>query len=491
MRRAGILLHPTSLPSHGPVGDLGPSAHQFVDWLAAAGCSLWQVLPLNPTGPGWCPYASPSALAAEPRLISVESLLADGLLQPHEVPASEVPRRGAHLDDAAVERWKRPLLEKAADRYAQDAPEALAAWVAGQAWAEDWALFAALSEEARGGWWSWEDRALANRDPDAMAAARARLAPQVTRQLALQALFDLQWGRLREHAESRGVNFIGDIPIFVSGDGCDTWAARELFRLDAEGKPEVVTGVPPDYFSKTGQLWGNPHYDWAAHAAQGFAWWRARLDRVLQHTHVVRIDHFRGLAAAWTIPADAETALEGHWEPGPGEALFRAAGELPIIAEDLGVITPDVHALRDAIDAPGMRILQFAFGDDADHYFLPHNYEHANCVVYTGTHDNDTAKGWYASTDEKVRHRYRVYAGRDGSDVAWDLIRLAWGSVADTAIAPMQDVLSLGAEARMNVPGEVDGNWTWRMPLPPDWAAPRLRQLAWAYGRLPPGAADD
>ncbi|MCB9766270.1 MAG: 4-alpha-glucanotransferase [Alphaproteobacteria bacterium] len=485
MRRAGILLHPTSLPSPGPIGDLGPMAHRFVDWLAEAGCSIWQLLPLNPTGPGYCPYASPSAFACEPRLISLELLAADGLL--HKDELADRPPAGSAIGGPAVEAWKLPRLHLAADRLAAAEPDALAEYTAEEPWAADWALFAALSEVHASGWWGWPDAGLRHRDPDALAQARAQLKPQVDRHLALQVIFDRQWAALKERASRSGVEIIGDIPIFVSGEGADTWAHRDLFRMDADGNLAVKAGVPPDYFSPTGQLWGNPHYDWPAHAATGFAWWKARFDRVMRHCHRVRVDHFRGFAAAWAVPADAETAIDGAWSPGPGRALFDAVGDLPLIAEDLGVITPDVEALRDDIGAPGMKILQFGFGDTADHPFLPHNYTR-RCVVYTGTHDNDTSRGWYDTAPEPARHRFRVYAARDGADVSWDLIRLAWASVADDAIAPMQDVLSLGSEARMNVPGEVDGNWIWRMSGIPDHTAQRLRGLAWAYGRLPPEA---
>lgn len=480
MRQAGVLLHPTSLQSPGPVGDIGPSAHRFVDWLARAGCTVWQLLPLNPVGPGFCPYASPSAMAAEPALLSLEWLIRDGWLDPQALPPP-TPR----VDPDAVESWKMPLLRQAAERLVQRDPAAVDDYARQHPWAMDWALFAVLHAEAGGGWWRWSQAGLRSRRKDALARELRRREPEVRRELALQVLFDRQWAELRAHCDHRGVQLIGDVPIFVMGDGCDTWTHRRLFELDAEGQPTVVTGVPPDYFSPTGQLWGNPHYRWSEHAATGFTWWKERLGRVLQHVHRARIDHFRGLAAAWTVPVDAKTAMEGCWTPGPGQALFDALGPLPLIAEDLGLITPDVHALRQAIGAPGMKILQFAFAGTAHHHFLPHNFDGPGWVVYTGTHDNDTALGWYRSTTEAARHRFRVYAGRDGADVSWDLIRMAWASVAATAIAPMQDVLGLGSEGRMNVPGEARGNWTWRMQDPPWWATDRLRELAWAYGRLP------
>ncbi|MCK6521585.1 4-alpha-glucanotransferase [Myxococcota bacterium] len=479
MRRAGILLHISSLPSPGPVGDIGPAAHRLVDWLARAGCTTWQVLPLNRVGPGFCPYASPSALASEPALISLEWLIRDGLLDPRPLP---LPTAKVEVD--GVNHWKRPLLREAADRLIARDPERVEEYARQNPWVTDWALFAELHEEVGEGWWSWENAGLRDRKKDAIKKELKRREAGVKRQIALQLIFDQQWEELRSYADRRGVQLIGDVPIFVMGDGCDTWVNRELFELNAEGRPSVVTGVPPDYFSPTGQLWGNPHYRWSAHEATGFAWWKLRLSRVLRHVHRARIDHFRGLAAAWTVPTTAQTAMEGYWTPGPGKALFDALGPLPLIAEDLGLITPDVHELRQHIGAPGMKVLQFAFGSDANHHFLPHNYPDPNWVCYTGTHDNDTAIGWYHSAPEPARHRYRVYAGRDGADVAWDLIRMAWASVANDAIAPMQDVMALGGEARMNVPGEAEGNWTWRMHDPPWWAASRLRELAWSYGRL-------
>ena len=433
MRRSGVLLHITSLPSRGPIGDLGPAARGFVDWLASAGQTRWQWLPLNPLGPGNSPYASPSAFAVEPALLSLEDLVADGLLSRRDLPRW---RASEEVDWQAVWCDKRPLLERAAREHGVrgEVPE----------WLERWGAFA--GEDA----------------------------------IALQQLCDRQLARLRAHAEERGVQLVGDVPIFVSGDGCDATSQPSLFDFTKRA------GVPPDYFSPTGQLWGNPHYAWDE--PEVFAWWRARFERVLEHVHRVRIDHFRGFAAAWAVPPGAETAMTGEWVPGPGLELFEALGlDAPrqLIAEDLGVITADVEALRDALGAPGMKILQFAFGDDAmRHPFLPHDFETPNCVAYTGTHDNDTARGWYDSAPEEVRHRFRVYA-RSGGD-PWDLLRLAWSSTARDALAPMQDLLGLGNEARMNVPGTAEGNWGWRLAEAPDEAlAARLRELTWACGRLP------
>ncbi|MCP4808320.1 MAG: 4-alpha-glucanotransferase [Proteobacteria bacterium] len=466
MRRSGVLLHVTSLPSRGPVGDLGPSARAFVDWLAESGQSLWQWLPLNPLGPGNSPYASPSALACERALLSLEDL---GL-----EPLSRTER----VDWDAVHCEKVPRLAAAAVELATD----LDAWIERTPWADDWGLYATLAEEHGGGWWCWPT---ALQDRKGLGRVRRRKAYR--RHLALQCLLDRQLTALREYASERGVQLIGDVPIFVSGDGCDTWAHRELFQLDADGRPTVRAGVPPDYFSPTGQLWGNPHYDDGAMAAAGYRWWGDRFERVLQHVDRVRIDHFRGFAAAWAVPREAETAMDGGWVEGPGMRLFDALGLDPctLIAEDLGVITPDVEALRDALGAPGMKVLQFAFGDDdMRHTFLPHAFETPNVVAYTGTHDNDTAQGWYDAAPEEVRHRFRVYARSGGS--AWDLVRLAWMSTAHDAIAPLQDVLGLGNEARMNVPGVAEGNWGWRTSgVPGREHADRLRELTWASGRLP------
>jgi 4-alpha-glucanotransferase len=481
MRRAGILLHITSLPSNGPIGDLGPAAHAWLDWLRGAGCRVWQVLPLNPVGPGGCPYASTSALAAEPALISLEGLVADGLLD----GVGPAPGAGDQVDWAAVDAWKRPLLSRAGRRLAQLDPAALAAYADARPWAREWALFAALHARRESDWQSWPEAGLRDRDPAALAEAREALRPEIDEAIALQLLFDRQWAALRAAAAARGVALMGDMPLFVSGDSVDTWADRDLFQLGPDGYPTVVAGAPPDAFSEEGQRWGSPCYDWPVHEARGFAWWRRRIDRLFELTDIVRIDHFRGLQATWTIPAEAETATAGAWKEVPGSAMFKALGPRNLVAEDLGVITPAVEALRAEVGCPGMKILQFAFGEGPHHAYLPHNYEGPDCVAYTGTHDTDTAVGWYRAAGPREQDRYRRYAGADGADVAWDLIRLAWASVASIAIAPMQDVMGLGSEARMNIPGTTGpGNWGWRMRGAPWWAEGRLRELAESYGRL-------
>ena len=477
MRRAGVLLHVSSLPSEGPIGDLGPAAYGFLDFLASAGCKLWQVLPLNPTDDGHSPYGSPSGFAGNPDLLSVERLAYDGLVDP-----GPVPHRGGRVDWEAVTHWKRPLLREAARRLLERDPDAVEHWRTQQSWADDWALYAAV-EEQHGSWWNWPDEALRHRDPAALAAERERRLVTVREHLALQLLFDRQWADLKWAAGERGIQILGDMPLFVSGGGCDTWAHRHLFDLDAEGRPRNVAGAPPDAFSADGQLWGNPVYAWHAHQADGFQWWQARINRILQHTDRVRIDHFRGLQATWTIPAHARTALEGAWREVPGGELLEVLPREQLFAEDLGTITPEVLALREQAGLPGMKVLQFAFGDDAHHDYLPHTYDGRRWVAYTGTHDNDTCRGWYASAPEAVRDRYRRYVGRDGSDPAWDLIRLAWASVADDAIAQMQDVMDLGGDARMNVPGTTEANWSWRIGEVPWWASGRLAELSQAYGR--------
>ncbi len=478
MRRAGILAHVSSLPSPGPIGDLGPTAHGWLDWLERAGMGIWQVLPLNVLGPGHSPYASPSSLAAEPAYLSLDLLVLDGLLDPVQAPEAL-----HEVDWEAVEHWKRPLLEQAACALWRKDPSGMTRWAEDHPWAGDWALFAALSR-AHGAPRAWPSP-LRRRETSALAAARLEHQEVIRRELALQRLFDRQWQRLREAAQARRISLLGDIPLFVCGDSVDTWARPDLFCLDADGRPTRRAGVPPDYFSPQGQLWGNPHYAWEAHRAEGFRWWKARLTRSLDQVDRVRIDHFRGLSAAWAVAPGAETAIEGEWVAAPGRELLAALGDLPLIAEDLGCIDAPVQQLRDDFGLPGMKILQFAFGDASDHPFLPHTYTHPNWVVYTGTHDNDTVRGWYASADPRTTHNYRVYCGRDGQDVAWDLIRLAWSSVAADALAPLQDVLDLGQEGRMNTPGTVEGNWSWRTSaLPGPNLAQRLRTLTEAYGRL-------
>lgn len=483
-RHAGVLLHVSSLPGPGPVGEIGPYAHAFLEWMRQAGFDTWQILPIHPVGGGYSPYGSPSAFAADPRLISLEALVTDGLLDPVALPYGQ-----ERVDVDLVDVWKMPLLRQAAARVLTADPQGFSAWAEAQAgWLEDWALYAVLYRRHRDGWWAWPEPAAARTD---LAALRADLRAEIDVERGLQYLFHRQWSGLRRHAQELGIRLMGDIPIFVSGDGCDTWADRGLFRLRPDGRPDPIAGVPPDYFSPTGQRWGNPVYAWEAHARDGYRWWRTRIRRELELVDILRLDHFRGFAANWIIPADEEDARRGRWSPGPGRALFDALaadlGALPLVAEDLGEITPDVEALRDGAGLPGMKVLQFAFGGDpgaaARHPFLPHNYGHPGWVCYTGTHDNETAAGWYRSTDERTRHHLRVYTARDGGSPAWALMREAWASVAGLAVAPMQDVLGLGNEARMNVPGVAAGNWLWRLRELPWYACEGARRLSETYGR--------
>jgi 4-alpha-glucanotransferase len=493
MRRAGILLHPTSLPGSGPCGDLGAGAVRFLDWLHEAGCTTWQVLPLNPPGGGFSPYDSPSAFAVGTHLLSLEQLAEEGLLRPDEARWSGP--RGDLVQVDALESWHAPLVARAAARFAVERPNDVEQFAAAHPWVRDWALFRALLRDKSVGSWTALSPGLRNRHPGTIAQARRRLHASISQEIAAQALVHRQWAVLKQAAGDRDIEIVGDVPIFVSGGGADVWASRDLFRGGtapddpaATWRADPVTGVPPDYFSPTGQRWGNPHYAWDRHRETHFAWWVARFRAVLELVDVARVDHFRGFAAAWEIPSDAEDATAGAWAAGPGRALFDAVreglGQLPLIAEDLGEITDDVHDLRDGLGLPGMKILQFAFGGDAHHPFLPHNWRHPGWVAYTGTHDNDTAMGWYQSTSERARHRYRVTAQRDGSEPGWDLTRLAWSSIAERAIAPLQDVLNLGTGARFNTPGTAVGNWTWRATSLPPTTAHRLRELAWATGRV-------
>ncbi len=469
-RSAGLLFHPTSLPGPFGIGDLGPQAYQWVDALAYAQQTWWQILPLGPTGYGDSPYQCFSAFAGNPYLVSPERLLEEGLLQRADLAAASFPAE--RVDYGPVIEFKIRLLARAWEAFKAGAAPGLRAefeaFCAEQAaWLDDYALFMAL-KDAHGGvsWLEWDGPAR-RREAAALARARTERADTLSQHQFRQFLFFRQWRALKQYANAKGVRLIGDVPIFVSSDSSDVWASPELFRLDAERRPTVVAGVPPDYFSKTGQLWGNPQYDWAALQRSGYAWWIARLRATLAQVDLIRIDHFRGFEAFWEIPAGQPTAEVGQWVKGPEADLFVAmeaalGSPLPLIAEDLGIITPEVDALRERFELPGMRVLQFAFGGATEDRFLPHNYER-NTVVYTGTHDNDTTRGWYAQISEHERDFVRRYLGRDGSDIAWDLIRLAWASVADYAVAPLQDVLDLGTAARMNLPGSASGNWTWRL----------------------------
>jgi 4-alpha-glucanotransferase len=494
-RAGGVLLHPTSLPGPYGIGDLGPAAHDWVQWLARSGCRLWQVLPLGPTGYGDSPYQSFSAFAGNPLLISPDLLVQEGLLTQDELAGAPAFPED-HVDFGPVIAWKDSLLSRLTETFdARASDEQREAYLsfrdANQDWLEDFALFMAVKRAHSGTpWTEWSD-GLRCREPEALVSAARVLHADVQAQCVRQFLFFRQWGTLADAAHAAGIALVGDIPIFVAHDSADVWSRPEFFTLDAAGQPAFVAGVPPDYFSPTGQRWGNPLYRWDAMRRDGYGWWLRRLRAVLSMVDIVRLDHFRGFEAYWEIPASAPTAETGRWAPGPGvgflDAVEKDLGSLPLIAEDLGVITAGVKKLRTDFDLPGMKVLQFAFDGHPEHEFLPHNYP-VRCVVYTGTHDNDTVVGWYESAPEKERDFCRRYLGRDGTDIAWDQIRAAWASVAQWAIAPLQDLLSLGTEARMNYPSRESGNWGWRVraeQLAPD-LADRLAEFNHLYGRKKP-----
>jgi 4-alpha-glucanotransferase len=509
-RVAGILLHPTSLPGPHGIGEIGPAAVAFLDFLHETGQGLWQVLPLGPTGYGDSPYQCFSAFAGNPLLVSLDRLRDDGLLTAAELHGRP-PFPEREVDFGRVIEWKRPLLAKAFAAFEKRADpgrgEAFTGFVRSHAaWLPDFALFMALKRANGGAAWSTWERALVEREPAALEKARRELARELREVEFEQWLFFEQWAELRSAARTRGVRLMGDVPIFVAHDSADVWAHPEIFHLGSDGRPSFQAGVPPDYFSATGQLWGNPLYRWDALARTGYAWWISRLRASFDLVDLVRLDHFRGFEAYWEVAGDATTAIHGRWVKGPGAALFEALraaiGELPIVAEDLGVITPEVEALRDGLGLPGMAILQFAFGSDAHaNDFLPHNYLRKK-VVYSGTHDNDTVVGWWnagvgdstrtAAEVDRERERALAYVGGDGSEIHWDFIRTLFVSVADTAIVPLQDVLGAGSDARMNLPGRGHGNWRWRFAaseLTPELRR-RLRAITEGSGRcFPPPAA--
>jgi 4-alpha-glucanotransferase len=501
-RRAGVILHPTSLPGKYGMGEIGAEAFAFVDWLAATGMQLWQLLPLVPPETTyWSPYSGLDALCGNTLMLPIDELIELGLLTEAERPKAQPVELNA--DFTAVAEWKLPLLDKAAHRLLHDAAQEglrkqMQAFRTENAWVEQSALFSVLTEQpglVGESWWDWPAQ-LRDRDPDALAKVRAANAERINSFIALQFLFDHFWKQLKAYANARGVGLVGDMPIYVGGQSADVWAHRHLFELQADGKPALVSGVPPDAFSATGQLWGSPLYDWKAHKAEGFAWWRQRIARSMQLYDETRIDHFRAFAGYWAVAADAETAMVGTWKKGPGaelfEALEAALGEVPILAEDLGVITPDVVALREAIGAPGMVVLQFAWGGGPTNTHLPHNiYE--NCFVYPGTHDNQTAVGWWkkgAQVEEKAL--IRRYTGLSNDDVAYCFIGEALKSCAHTAVIAMQDIMRLDDTARMNTPGRAEGNWTWRVGASDVWRQladeqAALRSMIHEYDRAPSG----
>ncbi len=491
-RISGILLHPTSLPGRYGIGDLGNEAYRFVDWLVAAGQQLWQTLAIGPTGYADSPYASFSAFAGNPLLINPDRLAEEGdlsvadLAKPPQFPAERV-------DFGRVINYKTDLFHKAATCFFDAAaPERRDQFERfcheNRRWLDDFALFMAVKAEHNMVTWTQWEKAIALRQPGALAHWRDKLDAEIRFHKYLQFQFFNQWRALRRYANERNVKIMGDIPIFVAHDSADVWAHPELYYLDARGEPTLVAGVPPDYFSATGQRWGNPLYRWDLMQERGYSWWIDRVQHIFSLVDILRIDHFRGFEAFWEIPASEPTAVIGRWVKGPDKTLFQALegalGELPIVAEDLGVVTLDVVALREQFGFPGMKVLQFAFDSDATNPYLPFNLNH-DCVIYSGTHDNDTTRGWYDAQSEEMRHKARLYLGTDGNDISWDFIRLALSSVADMAVIPLQDVLGLGSEARMNLPGEPSGNWQWRFVpgmLTGD-VAERLRSFTKIYGR--------
>jgi len=494
-RASGILLHPTSLPSRYGIGDLGPEAYRFVDFLHETGQSIWQILPLGPTGYGDSPYQCFSAFANNPLLISPEVLVEQGHLSPtdlEDVP----PFPDERVDFGRVITYKARLLKLAFETWrakdsGQESSEFAAFCEDKRQWLDDYALFMALKDQHEGAVWNTWQQDIATRQPEALARWARVLADEIERHKYLQYQFLNQWVALKAYAGDRGIRIVGDIPIFVAHDSADVWVHPEVFYLDAAGNRTVVAGVPPDYFSETGQLWGNPLYRWDRISEMGFSWWIERFRAILDLVDIVRLDHFLGFEAYWEVPASEETAVHGRWVKGPGAELFHAIenvlGELPIIAEDLGLITPKVEDLRDHFGFPGMRILQYAFGSDTENPFLPHNYVR-NCVAYTGTHDNDTIIGWFGSCTEQERNAVLSYFGTDGHDIHWDFIRWLFASVADTAVVPMQEVLGLGPEARMNHPSTLGGNWSWRFlrGMLTQEIRDRLRSMTEIYGRRPP-----
>jgi len=492
-RRSGVLLHITSLPGTHGIGDFGPAARHFVDWLVSAGQRLWQLLPLTPIGPADSPYQSVSAFAGSPLMVALEPLAARGWLAPPVLPAQGF--EAGRVDYARVVPWRMAQLRLAAAGFASHASAAdhaaFAAWRAQQAhWLDDYALFMALQTgHDERPWWEWP-AALRGREPAALAAARSAYSAQIDFWAFVQWCFDTQWAQIKCYANERDVAIMGDVPIFVAHNSVDCWARPDLYDLDADFQPRVVAGVPPDVFTELGQRWGNPLYRWDRMAQEDYAWWIARVQRAMAHADVFRIDHFRGFAGYWEIPAGNPTAVEGRWVAGPGRQLFdalrHALGALPIVAEDLGVITPDVVALRDDCGFPGMRILQFGFGGDATHEFLPHNYV-PDTVAYTGTHDNETVHGWWVNATERERLFAGSYLAATPHDLHWAMIRALSNSVARTVIFPLQDVLALDGRHRMNLPGSTQDNWCWRFEWSMINAEPArvLGQITAASGRGP------
>lgn len=492
-RSAGILLHPTSLPGNYGIGDLGPAAYTFIDKLKKAECKLWQVLPLGPTGYGDSPYQSFSAFAGNPLLISPELLVEDGLLNSNDIKTSvQIPDEKINYGEIIL--WKKDLLEKAYKNISRTSYAFQEKYTAfcdnNSAWLDEFAVFM-TQKELQGGrpWVNWLDKA--KRDPLKIVKNISKVEKKIIgKNKFIQFLFFKQWTSLRAHANDLGIKIIGDLPLYVAHDSADTWAHPELFKLDEFGQPKVVAGVPPDCFSPTGQLWGNPIYSWEDHKLILYQWWVERIKHHLNLVDIIRLDHFRGFSEYWEVPISERTAEHGCWVKGPGIELFRTFQQylgknsfLPFIAEDLGVITPDVNSLMKELKLPGMKILQFAFSDPYNS-FLPHNFDQ-NCVAYTGTHDNDTSIGWFNSAPESDKSFAKEYLKSDGVNISWDLIRACWASVAVFAIVPMQDLLNLDSNARMNYPNRLGGNWDWRMDCSSfsEEIIQKLKKITDIYGR--------
>lgn len=491
-RMSGILLHPTSLPGPDGIGDIGPEAYNWVDFLVQSNCKIWQVLPLGPTGYGDSPYQCFSAFAGNPYLVNPILLVDDGLLTMDDI--SDRPDFPDHkVDFGPVIDWKLKLLNRAYKNFKNSKHQEIinqfeAFKQQEQDWLLDFSLFMAIKEVNNGESWEHWDISLRKRDPEAIDLFKNENQDLIYSQMFRQYVFYKQWTALKNYANDQGIKIIGDIPIFISYDSSDAWSNPDLFYFDQNLKPTVVAGVPPDYFSSTGQLWGNPLYRWDVHKKNGYSWWIKRIKATLKLFDFIRLDHFRGFVNYWEVPAGNPTAEIGRWLPGPGAEFFEVMqtelGKLPIIAEDLGEITQEVFDLRDEFNLPGMKICQFAFTGDPDDAFLPHNYP-KNCIAYSGTHDNDTALGWYQNAPEVEKDFYRKYLARSGENVSWDLIRAVWSSVARMAIAPLQDFLSLSSDARMNYPGKPSGNWSWRV-LPSQITADlaiKIRELNFLYSR--------
>lgn len=491
-RKSGILLHPTCIPGPDGVGDLGPDCYRWIDFLAKSGCKLWQVLPLGPTGFGDSPYQCFSAFAGNPYLISPTLLLDQNLLSRDDI-ADRPDFPEDHVDFGQAIEWKIKILDRAFVHFSKSRSvklkQAYETFCQAEAdWLTDFSVFMAVKESQGGcSWDNWPEQ-LRQRDPAALEFFTSENHRVIEKHKFRQFLFAAQWAGVKDYAHQKGIQIIGDIPIFIAFDSADAWSHPDLFHLGKNGKPTVVAGVPPDYFSPTGQLWGNPLYKWNVHKNTGYSWWIKRFASVLKNVDIVRLDHFRGFAGYWEIPANMPTAEIGRWVKGPGKdfmnAVQNAFKNLPIIAEDLGVITQDVVVLRDSFHLPGMKILQFAFSSTPEDPFLPHNYP-VNCVAYTGTHDNDTTWGWYETAPESEKDFCRRYLARSGEDIAWDLIRAVWSSPAAFALSTLQDFLDLGTEARMNYPGRPSGNWDWRYrPINlTEELSQRIKELNYLYSR--------